>query len=396
MVLFFFCRQYQSPLAQSVPTVIVTVLWYKVYVPSLSESCGIKCTYCHCCGPSAQSVPIIIGSNVIFTVLWQKVYPLSLSESFGTNCTYRHCHSFFGRKCIHRHCLSPLAQSVSTVIVSPLAQSVPTLIVTVPWHKVYRPSLSDSCGINVVRFFLILPRFFGAWPFFYSFPRLFGVWPFFFVSLSRLFGAWSCFFIFYAVNIRVLWYKVYLPSLSESCGIKCTHCHCCCSLAQSVPIVIGSNVVVTVLWQKVYPLSLAESFGTKCTYRHCHSSLVESVSIVIVWVLWHKVYLLLLSQFFGTKCTHPHCHSLLSQSLSTVIVRLLWHKSGPFFSNSTTFFWSVAFFLHFSTSLRSVAFFLVILSRLFGTWSCFLHFTLSTSESFGGKCIYRHCQSPVA
>ena len=186
-----------------------------------------------------------------------------------------------------------------------------------------------------------------------------------------------------AGSIDVLWYKVYLPSLSESCGIKCTHCHCCCPLAQSVPIVIGSNVVVTVLWQKVYPLSLSESFGTKCTYRHCHSSLVESVSIVIVWVLWHKVYLLSLSQFFGTKCTHPHCHRLLSQSLSTVIVRLLRHKSGPFFSNSTTFLWSVAPFFTFFHVSSGRGLFFVILSRLFGAWSCFLYFTPSTSESFG-------------
>ena len=283
MVLFFFLpsisesvgtkctyRDCHRPLVQSVCTVIVRVLWHKVYLLPLLRSFGTKCTdyhwiQCHFHSPLAESVSTVIVRVFwhklylpsLSQFFWQKVYPPALSESFGTKCIYCHCQSF-GTKCTHPHCHSPLAQSLSTVIVRLL------------WHK------------RGPFFFLILPRFFGAWPFFYSFPRLFGVWPFFFVSLSRLFGAWSCFFIFYAVNIRVLWYKVYRPSLSESCGIKCTHCHCCCSLAQSAPIVIGSNVVVTVLWQKVYPLSLAESFGTKCTYRHCHSSLVESVSIVIV------------------------------------------------------------------------------------------------------------------
>ena len=134
---------------------------------SLSQSFGRKCIHCHCQSPLAQSVP-----TVIVTVLWWKVYPSSLSESFGTKCTYCRCHSS-------------------------LAQSAPTLIVTVFCHKVYLPSLSDSCGIKVVRFFLILPRFFGAWPLFYIFPRLFGVWPFFCNSITSL---WSVVLFFYILR----------------------------------------------------------------------------------------------------------------------------------------------------------------------------------------------------
>ena len=231
-------------------------------------------------------------------------------------------------------------------------------------------------------FFFILPRLCGAWPFFsnstmslWSVVRFFLFYhvslergPFFLI-LPRLFGVWP-FFCNSTTSLRSMVLFFFLPSISESVGTKCTYRDCHRPLVQSV-----CTVIVRVLWHKVYLLPLLRSFGTKCTdYHwiqcHFHSPLAESVSTVIVRVFWHKLYLPSLSQFFrqkvyppalsesfgtkciychcqsfGTKCTHPHCHSPLAQSLSTVIVRLLWHKRGPFFSNSTTFLWSVAFFL---------------------------------------------------
>ena len=130
-----------SQSAQSVPTVIVTVLWHKVYLPSLSQSFDTKCTSRHCHSPLAQSVPGCSSGGVLLYVVVKGgccegglrfnsssggvASPFAQSGptvivTVGTKCTYRHCHS-------------------------PLTQSVPTVIVTVLWHKVYGVVLKGGC-----------------------------------------------------------------------------------------------------------------------------------------------------------------------------------------------------------------------------------------------------------